>query len=57
MTAGGIGLGTAYAFRYKKGFLPMVMAGAVGSSADMIYGYGVACQQYRRTDDNSTKEE
>jgi len=43
MTAAGVGLGTAYSLKYKKGFIPMVAAGAVGTSADIIYGYLVAC--------------
>lgn len=57
MTAGGIGLGTAYSLRYKKGLVPMVAAGAVGTTADLVYGYLVSCQQYRvdnNNNDNST---
>jgi hypothetical protein len=47
LCAAGIGLGTAYALRYKKGVIPMVAAGAIGTSADMVYGFFVECAQYR----------
>jgi hypothetical protein len=46
--AAGIGLGTAYALRYKKGLLPMAVAGAMGTSVDMIYGYLVECAEFRQ---------
>ena len=46
-TAAGVGLGTAYALRYKKGFGPMVVAGAAGTTADLLYGYLVECAQFR----------
>lgn len=36
LCAAGIGLGTAYALKYKKGLAPMIAAGAVGTSADMV---------------------
>lgn len=45
--AAGVGLGTAYTLRYKKGFVPMLAAGAVGTSVDMIYGYLVECAEFR----------
>eukprot|EP00980_Cylindrotheca_fusiformis_P029937 scaffold24063_cov157-Cylindrotheca_fusiformis.AAC.2 len=45
--AAGVGLGTAYALRYKKGVVPMLAAGAIGTSADMMYGYLVACAKFR----------
>jgi hypothetical protein len=44
--AGGIGLGAAYAMRYKKGVAPMIVAGLGGSMADIVYGYMVACQDH-----------
>jgi hypothetical protein len=47
LCAAGIGLGTAYSLRYKKGVIPMVAAGAIGSTADMVYGYLVECSQFR----------
>lgn len=58
-TAAGVGLGTAYALRYKKGFVPMVAAGAVGTSADLAYGYFVACAKFREPSplDNYFKKE
>eukprot|EP00934_Nitzschia_sp_Nitz4_P003876 Nitzschia sp. Nitz4//scaffold155_size52807//9535//9901//NITZ4_006792-RA/size52807-augustus-gene-0.46-mRNA-1//1//CDS//3329537357//3866//frame0 len=45
--AAGVGLGTAYALRFKKGVMPMIAAGAVGTSVDMVYGYLVECAQFR----------
>jgi hypothetical protein len=36
LCAAGIGLGTAYSLKYKKGLVPMVAAGAVGTTADMV---------------------
>ena len=47
MTAGSIGLGTAYSLKYKKGVIPMIAAGAVGTTADLVYGYLVECVHYR----------
>lgn len=49
----GIGLGTAYALRYKKGVIPMLAAGAIGTSADMVYGYLVECAAFRDTNGSS----
>jgi hypothetical protein len=46
LCAAGIGLGTAYSLRYKKGLIPMIAAGAIGTTADMVYGYLVECSQY-----------
>jgi hypothetical protein len=45
--AAGVGLGTAYGLKYKKGVIPMIAAGAIGTSADMVYGYLVACAEFR----------
>jgi len=46
--AAGIGLGTAYSLRFKKGsVIPMVAAGAMGTTADMVYGYLVECAHFR----------
>jgi hypothetical protein len=50
LCAAGVGLGTAYALKYKRGFVPMIAAGAVGTSADMIYGYLVECADFRKDD-------
>ncbi|KAG7351250.1 hypothetical protein IV203_010610 [Nitzschia inconspicua] len=52
LCAAGIGLGTAYSLRYKKGFVPMVAAGAVGTTADMVYGYLVECAEFRQEKPN-----
>ena len=46
--AGAVGLGTAYALKYKKGVIPMVAAGAVGTTVDMLYGYFVECAEFRK---------
>jgi len=43
--AGGVGLGAAYGIRYSKGVVPMAVSGVVGTMADMIYGYVVACSK------------
>lgn len=48
LCAAGIGLGTAYSLRYKKGLVPMVAAGAIGTTADMVYGYLVECADFRQ---------
>eukprot|EP00429_Kryptoperidinium_foliaceum_P005585 CAMPEP_0176020756 /NCGR_PEP_ID=MMETSP0120_2-20121206/10063_1 /TAXON_ID=160619 /ORGANISM="Kryptoperidinium foliaceum, Strain CCMP 1326" /LENGTH=95 /DNA_ID=CAMNT_0017353859 /DNA_START=222 /DNA_END=506 /DNA_ORIENTATION=- len=48
--AAGVGLGTAYALKYKKGIIPMVAAGAIGTSADMLYGLFVECAHLRNQD-------
>jgi hypothetical protein len=50
LCAAGIGLGTAYSLRYKKGLVPMVAAGAIGTTADMVYGYLVECAEFRQGD-------
>jgi hypothetical protein len=47
--AAGIGLGTAYALRYKRGVIPMMAAGAMGTTVDMAYGYLVECAQFRES--------
>jgi hypothetical protein len=47
-SAAGIGLGTAYTLKYKKGLIPMIAAGAVGTTADMAYGFLVACLDLRQ---------
>mmetsp|Transcript_8694 Transcript_8694/g.23491 ORF Transcript_8694/g.23491 Transcript_8694/m.23491 type:complete len:95 (-) Transcript_8694:12-296(-) len=44
---GAVGLGTAYSLRYKKGLIPMIAAGAVGTTADMAYGYFIECAEFR----------
>ena len=68
--AAGVGLGTAYTLQRKhvgatKGtsFLPMVAGGALGSLADLYYGYTVACieekerfQRYNREQGNVLNE-
>ena len=36
LCAAGLGLGTAYSLKYKKGLVPMIAAGAVGTTADMV---------------------
>jgi len=36
LCAAGIGLGTAYSLKFKKGLVPMIAAGAVGTTADMV---------------------
>lgn len=41
--ASGVGLGAAYAIKNSKGLLPMVVTGAGGTLADLIYGYYTAC--------------
>lgn len=45
--AAGVGLGTAYAIKTNKkgaqGMLGPIIGGAVGSVADLVYGYTVAC--------------
>ena len=51
--AAGVGLGTAYSLRYKKGIIPMVAAGAIGTSADMLYGVFVECANFRKDDGES----
>jgi hypothetical protein len=51
--AAGVGLGIAYTLRYKKGFVPMLAAGAVGTSVDMIYGYLVECAEFRKKESSS----
>eukprot|EP00533_Pseudo-nitzschia_delicatissima_P015074 CAMPEP_0197276910 /NCGR_PEP_ID=MMETSP1432-20130617/16174_1 /TAXON_ID=44447 /ORGANISM="Pseudo-nitzschia delicatissima, Strain UNC1205" /LENGTH=102 /DNA_ID=CAMNT_0042743033 /DNA_START=51 /DNA_END=359 /DNA_ORIENTATION=+ len=52
LCAAGIGLGTAYSLKYKKGLAPMIAAGAVGTTADMVYAYLVECSEF-----TSSKEE
>jgi hypothetical protein len=52
LCAAGIGLGTAYTLKYKKGLVPMIAAGAIGTTADMVYGYLVECAQF--TTSNTT---
>ena len=49
----GIGIGTAYALKYKKGFVPMFAAGAIGTSADLMYGLLVECAKYRGGDEGN----
>eukprot|EP00537_Pseudo-nitzschia_pungens_P012401 CAMPEP_0172395616 /NCGR_PEP_ID=MMETSP1061-20121228/20635_1 /TAXON_ID=37318 /ORGANISM="Pseudo-nitzschia pungens, Strain cf. pungens" /LENGTH=118 /DNA_ID=CAMNT_0013127257 /DNA_START=116 /DNA_END=472 /DNA_ORIENTATION=+ len=52
--AAGIGLGTAYSLKLKKGLVPMIAAGALGTTADMVYGYLVECAHLAGSaDDNS----
>jgi len=54
LCAAGIGLGTAYSLRFKKGLVPMIAAGALGTTADMVYGYLVECAHFTgSTDDDS----
>lgn len=48
LSVAGVGLGTAYSLKYKAGFAPMIAAGAVGTSADLIYGYLVECAKFRQ---------
>ena len=52
-SAAGVGLGTAYALRYKKGFVPMIAAGAIGTTADMVYGFLVECADFRENSNGS----
>ena len=52
LCAAGIGLGTAYSLKYKKGLAPMIAAGAVGTTADMVYAYLVECAHLRESQDD-----
>jgi hypothetical protein len=52
LTASGIGLGTAYSLKYKKGLIPMIAAGAIGSTCDLVYGYLIECAQFTNNDNN-----
>lgn len=54
LCAAGVGLGTAYSLKYKKGLVPMIAAGAVGTTADMVYAYLVECSQYTSTGNDTT---
>mmetsp|Transcript_34380 Transcript_34380/g.79361 ORF Transcript_34380/g.79361 Transcript_34380/m.79361 type:complete len:87 (+) Transcript_34380:127-387(+) len=40
----GVGIGVAHGIRSKKGAMPMVVGGLLGSVADLFYGYSVACK-------------
>ena len=53
LTASGIGLGTAYSLKYKKGLIPMIAAGAIGSTCDLVYGYLVECAQFTNNTNNN----
>lgn len=39
----GIGLGVARALKYKKGMMPMVIGGVLGSLSDLTYGLSIGC--------------
>lgn len=41
--AAGIGFGVAYAIKTKKGLMPMVIGGFLGTVADLAYGYQIGC--------------
>ena len=55
LCAAGVLGGAAYGIKYKKGVVPMVVAGVTGSVADAIYGYVKACEieveAYRKSSD------
>ena len=51
LSVAGVGLGTAYSLKYKAGLAPMIAAGALGTSADLIYGYLVECAHFRQGDE------
>ncbi|VEU37262.1 unnamed protein product [Pseudo-nitzschia multistriata] len=53
LCAAGIGLGTAYSLKFKKGLVPMIAAGAVGTTADMVYGYLVECAHLTKSAENN----
>jgi len=53
LCAAGIGFGTAYSLKYKKGLVPMIAAGAVGTTADMVYAYLVECARFTNSTDDS----
>ena len=47
----GLGFGVAYAVKYKRGFVPLLVGGVVGCVTDLLYGWNIGCasevNQYR----------
>jgi len=41
---GGVGAGAMAGIQLKKGVGPMIVGGVAGSTADLMYGYIVACK-------------
>ena len=41
----GLGLGVAHALKHKKGMMPMVVGGVLGSLSDLTYGLLVGCKE------------
>jgi hypothetical protein len=56
LTASGIGLGTAYSLKYKKGLIPMIAAGATGTTCDLVYGYLIECAQFTKNTNNDNND-
>mmetsp|Transcript_15738 Transcript_15738/g.17377 ORF Transcript_15738/g.17377 Transcript_15738/m.17377 type:complete len:118 (+) Transcript_15738:69-422(+) len=54
LCAVGIGSGTVYTLKYKKGLIPMIAAGAVGTTADLVYGYLVECAHLTNNETTTT---
>lgn len=54
LCAAGVAMGTAYSLKYKKGLVPMIAAGAVGTTADMVYAYLVECSEFIDSTDDSS---
>jgi hypothetical protein len=40
-------MGGAYGIKYKKGAMPLFVAGAAGTAVDFVYGYTVVCAKER----------
>mmetsp|Transcript_8917 Transcript_8917/g.16230 ORF Transcript_8917/g.16230 Transcript_8917/m.16230 type:complete len:80 (+) Transcript_8917:195-434(+) len=45
LCAAGLGLGAAYTIKYKKGALPFVVGGVIGSASDLVYGLLKECSE------------
>ena len=49
-------MGGAFGLKYKKGAMPLFVAGAAGTAADFVYGYSVACAKERDTYNEEKKK-
>ena len=50
-------LGGAYGLKYKKGAMPLFLAGTAGTAVDFAYGYAFACSKERDVHNEEKEKE
>lgn len=50
-------MGGAYGLKYKRGAMPLFIAGTAGTAVDIVYGYAYACSKERDVHNEAKEKE